>query len=319
MIDKCVENMESAGIIEKKPSEWGSPVCIVAKADGSPRFCDDYRTTINKFLVRETWPMPDTESHIDTVGGAKFIIVCDVQSAYWQIPIAKKDRHKTALNFVTSKSKYVFKVLPFGIANAPWIFQRVMSLAFANFGQPSGLLVYMDDVIACSATWEAHLNLLEDMFRALQTAGLTVKPSKIHFGPKEVQYLGHVLSADGIRMGEDRIKAIVDLKTPATIKELRSVLGTVNFVHPKSGTNNRTLGCPYTQAAANLQILRNHWGPEQDAAFIKVKELLTSAPVLHFPQYHKSFMFRDTLVIGLILRSLWGLYKIHETLWICLV
>ena len=125
VIDKCVDDMEEIDIIEKRPSEWGSPVCIVAKADGSPRFCVDYRATINRFLVRETWPMPDIESHIDTVGGANFITVCDVQSAYWQIPIAPKDRHKTA--FVTSKGKYVFKVLPFGIANAPWIFQRVMS------------------------------------------------------------------------------------------------------------------------------------------------------------------------------------------------
>ena len=150
--------------------------------------------------------MPDIESHIDTVGGAKFITKCDIQSAYWQIPTAKKDSHKTS--FVTSKGKYVFKVFPLGIANAPWIFERVMSLAFANFGQPSGLLVYMDDVIVCSATWEAHLRLLEDMFHALQTAGLTLQPSKIHFGPNNVQYLGHVLSADGIRMGEDRIKAI---------------------------------------------------------------------------------------------------------------
>ena len=173
-IDKWVNDMEETGIIEKTLSEWGSPVCIVAKADGSPRFCVDYRTTINKFLVRETWPMPDIKSHIDTVSGASYIKACDVQSAYWQIPIAQKDRHKTA--FVTSKGKYVFKVLPFGIANAPWIFQRVMSLAFANFGQPSDLLVYMDDVIACSTRWDAHLNLLQDMFRALQTAGLTLKP-----------------------------------------------------------------------------------------------------------------------------------------------
>ena len=70
-------------------------MCIVTKAVGSPRFCVDYRPTINKFLVRETWPMPDIESHIDTVGGANFIAVCDVQSAHWQIPIAKKDCHKT--------------------------------------------------------------------------------------------------------------------------------------------------------------------------------------------------------------------------------
>ena len=158
-------SMKSFGIVEKKPSEWGSFVCIVAKADRSSRFSVDCRTIINEFLVRETWPMSDIESHIDTVGCANFLTVCDVQSAYWQIPIAKKDCHKIA--FVISKGKYVIDVLPFGIANAPWIFQRVMSLAFANFGQPSGLLVYMDDVIACSATWEAHLRLLEDMFRAL--------------------------------------------------------------------------------------------------------------------------------------------------------
>ena len=259
VIDKCVENMESVGMVDKNPSAWASPVCIVAKADGTPRSCVDYRTTINKF--RETWPMLDIESHIDTVGGVKFMTVCDIQSAYWQIPIAKKDCHKTT--FVTSKGKYVFKVLPFGIANAPWIFQRVMSLAFANFCQPSGLLVYMDDIIASSATWKAHLRSLEDMFFALQTAGLTLKPSKIHFGPKEVQYLEHVLSADGIRMGEDRIKAIIDLETPTTIKELCSVPVTINFareVHPKSGNNNRTLGCLYSQASCKFKDIAKSLG-----------------------------------------------------------
>ena len=112
-------------------------------------------------------------SLILTVGGANFITVCDVQSTHWQMPMAKKDCHKTA--FVTSKGKYVSKVLPFGIANTPWTFRRVMSLTLANFGQPSGLLVYMDDVIAYSVTWEGHLILLKNMFRALQTAGLTFK------------------------------------------------------------------------------------------------------------------------------------------------
>ena len=159
VIDKCVESMESDGIIEKSSSAWGSLVCIVAKADRSLRFYVDYRNTSNKFLVRETWPMLDIESHIDTtVGGAKFITVCDVQSAYWQIPIAKKYCHKTA--FVTSKKgKYVSKVLPSGIANTPCVFQRVMPLAFGNFGQRGDFLVCMNDVIACSATRETHLRL----------------------------------------------------------------------------------------------------------------------------------------------------------------
>ena len=167
-----------------------------------------------------------------------------------------------------------------------------MSLALANFGQPSGSLVYTDDVIECSATWKAHLRLLEDMFGTLQTAGLTLKPSKIHFRPKKVQYLGHVLSADGIRMGEDRIKAISELKTSTTIKELRSVLGTINFVRkfiPNLASLIELLVALTRKSVTNLQTLRNHWGPEQDADFIKVKELLSFAPVLHFPQSHKSF------------------------------
>ena len=151
----------------------------------------------------------------------------------------------------------------------------------------------MDDVIACFATWEAHLRLLEDMFRALQAAGLTLKPSKTYFGSKEVHYLGHVLSANGIRMGGDQIKAIIDLKTSTTIKELRFVLGTIRLVRkliPNLATVIDPLVALTRKSVANLKTLQNHWGPEQDAAFIKVKELLTSAPVLHFPRFHKSFI-----------------------------
>ena len=159
VIDKSVESMESDGTIDKSPSAWGSPMCVVAKADGSLRLYVSCRNTSNKFLVRETWPMPDIESHIDTltVGGAKFITVCDVQSAYWQIPTANKDCHKTA--FVTSKGKYTLKALPSGIANTPCVFQRVMPLAIGNFGQRGDFSVYMNDVIACSATREPHLRL----------------------------------------------------------------------------------------------------------------------------------------------------------------
>ena len=99
--------MESDVIIEKSPSAW---LCIVAKADGSPRFWVDYRKTINKFLVRETWLRPHIESHIEIIGGAEFITVCDVQTAYWKMPIAKNDLSQTV--FVTSKGKYVFNGAP---------------------------------------------------------------------------------------------------------------------------------------------------------------------------------------------------------------
>ena len=216
----------------------------LSKADGSLRFCVDYRTTINKFLVRETWPMPDIESHIDIVGGANFITVCDVQSAYWQIPICStKGPSQNGICNIKRQIRF----------QSPSLWHRECIL----------------DIPTC------------------HVAGLTLKPARIHFGPKEVQYLGHVLSADGIRMSEDRIKAIIDLKTPTTIKELRSVLGTVNFV-PKFIPNLATIIEPLValtrNSVVNLKTLRNHWGPEQDAAFKKVKELLTSAPLSPIPQ-----------------------------------
>ena len=138
-----------------------------------------------------------------------------------------------------------------------------MCLAFVNFGQ-SGLLLYVNDVIACFATWEAHHRLLEDMFRALQAAGLTLKPFKINFGPKEVDYPDHVLSTDGICIGEGRTKAIVDLKTLTTIKELRSVLGTINFARkiiPNLATIIDPLVALTYKSVENLKTLRNHWRP----------------------------------------------------------
>ena len=106
-----------------------------------------------------------------------------------------------------------------------------MSFALVNFVQPSGLSEYMGDVTACSAMWEAPLRLL-DMFRALQAAGsrFDIKVIQNHFGPRESHYLGHVLSSSGIRIGEDRIRTVVDLKTPITINELRSVLCTIGLV-----------------------------------------------------------------------------------------
>ena len=289
VIDKCVDQMERDGIIEQRPSPWGSAVTIVAKADGTPRFCVDYRSTINKNLIRKSWPMPDIESHIDTVGGAKFITVADVQSAYHQMEVSPEEQDKTA--FVTHKGKWVFKRLPFGIANAPFLFARMMSLAFAHFGPRSGLLVYMDDIICCSSTWESHLTLLESTLKALQAAGLTLKPSKVQFGPREVKYLGHILSAKGIRIGEDRIKAIIDLPTPTTIKELRSVLGMINFVR-KFVPDLSTVIAPLVELTQkeHIKSIAKRWSQEHDKAFTEVKRLLSEAPVLCFPDFTKEFV-----------------------------
>ena len=151
----------------------------------------------------------------------------------------------------------------------------------------------MDDLIACSSTWEVHLLLLERMFSALQSAGLTLKPSKLQFGSKQVKYLGHVISEHGITTGDDRIKAISDLPDPKNIKELRSLLGTLNFV--------RRFVPEYAEVATPLVELtkkqykqrrefEKHWGTTQSEAVTRIKKLLSSPSVLHFPGYSKEFI-----------------------------
>lgn len=291
VIDKCVQDMLDWDIIEERPSPWGSPCTIVAKSNGSPRFCVDYRHTLNRHIVRKSWPMPNLESCLDAVGEALYITVCDVLSAFWQIPVATEHIDRTA--FVTPHGKYCFKRMPFGVCNAPWLFQQIMSMALGHLGPDSGVLAYMDDLICISPTFESHLKSLERMFAALQAAGLTLKPSKVQFGQKQIEYLGHVISAKGITVSTERIEAIRKLPTPTCIKDLRSVLGMFNFVR-RFVKDYAEITSPLVDLTRKEFTLKKKfkaaWGSAQDEAFAKVKEALTSAPVLHFPDFSREFV-----------------------------
>ena len=119
-------------IIEERPSPWGSPCTLVAKKNGSPRFCVDYRHTLNGHIVRKSWPLPNLDSCLDAVGGVKFISTADVLSAFWQLPAAEEHIDRTA--FVTPTGMFCFKRMPFGVYNAPWLFQHMMSVTFGHLG-----------------------------------------------------------------------------------------------------------------------------------------------------------------------------------------
>ena len=151
-----------------------------------------------------------------------------VLSAFWQLPVAEDHIERTA--FVTPSSKFCFNRMPFGVANAPLLFQHTMSLTLGHLGLESGILSYMDDIVCMSSTFDAHLRSLEQMFHALQNAGLTLKPSKVQFGQREISCLGHTISERGTSISSDRIAAIQQLPRPTYLKELLSILGTLNFV-----------------------------------------------------------------------------------------
>ena len=150
----------------------------------------------------------------------------------------------------------------------------------------------MDDLIACSPTWEAQLLLLERMFSDIQAAGLTLKPSKLQFGSKQVKYVGHVISEHGITIGDDRIKAIGELPDPKNIKELRSLLGAPNFVHrfvPEYAEVRAPLVELTKKQYEQRREFEKHWGITQSEAVTWIKKLLSSPPVLHFPDYSREF------------------------------
>ena len=117
-------------IIEERPSPWGSPCTLVANKNGSPRFCVGYRHTLNRHAFCKSWPLPNLDFCLDAVGGVKFISTADVLSGVWQLPVAEEHIHRTA--FVTPTGKFCFKRMPFGVGNAPWLFQHMMSVTFGH-------------------------------------------------------------------------------------------------------------------------------------------------------------------------------------------
>ena len=143
----------------------------------------DYRRTLNKLRIRKPRPMATLKHKLDSLGVARFISVADVSIAYWQIPVHPDNVKRTA--FVTNYGKYFFNRMSFGICNAPWLFTKMPQ---GTLGHIPELLLCIDDSCVLSATWESHINPLDNLFAALQAAGLTLKPSKIPFGPKLVTY-----------------------------------------------------------------------------------------------------------------------------------
>ncbi|CAM9495836.1 unnamed protein product, partial [Choristocarpus tenellus] len=261
------------GIIQPSSSPWGSLVTIVTKPDGSPRFCVDFRLSLNKNLVRNPWPLPSMEDSLGTVEGEKYLSCLDVQSACWQ----QTTHHQCQQ---TPKNC---------LCHTGW------KTRIQNATLCMGLLICLDDIVLASPTWNHHIQLLESVLSLLQQIGVTLKPSKAQFGSNPIHYLGHEVSPSGIAVSPDRTQAIAALKAPKSVKELQSFLGSINFIRkyiPHLATITKPLVSftrKSTETSGRDKSLSQLCGRPHQNSFNMCKHILTMWPVLCFPDFTREF------------------------------
>jgi len=186
-VQKMLDEMLEQSVIEPSSSPWSSPIVLVRKKDGSYRFCVDF-CQLNKLTKKDAHPLPRIDDTLDSLQGSCWFSTLDLASGYWQVEMDPTLKEKTA--FATPFGLHQFRVMPFGLCNAPSTFQRLMELVLAGL-QWNICLVYLDDIIVHSRTVKEHLVRLEEVYTRLRKAGLKIKPAKCHLMQKSVKYLGH--------------------------------------------------------------------------------------------------------------------------------
>ena len=280
---KLLDDMLRRSVIQPSSSPWASPVVLVPKEDGSLRFCIDYRK-VNAVTRKDAYPLPRVDDTLDTLAGSKWFTTLDLLSGYWQVEVSPEDREKTA--FCTHEGLFEFRVMPFGLCNAPATFQRLMDSVLAGL-QWSTCLVYIDDIVIPGKTFQAHLTHLRAVFDRLSEAGLKLKPRKCHFCLQEVKFLGHIVSSDGIRTDPSKTEKVAAWPTPTCSRDVQKFLGLASY-YRRFVKDFATIAKPlYRLTEKNATFV---WDDEAQSAFSNLRQRLVTAPTLAFPNYDLPFV-----------------------------
>ncbi|XP_062704227.1 uncharacterized protein LOC109401735 [Aedes albopictus] len=275
VLTELVHELLEAGIIAETESPYNSQVVLVPKKNNEFRMAIDYRL-LNSRTIKDKFPMPDIESCLQKLAGADMFITVDLYSGYYQIPLEPESQNYTA--FSTVDGHYRFLRMPFGLANGCAVFQRAMNKIVEKLRKQKVIIVaYIDDLILWGASEEELLFKFERLLVALREEGFTINLKKSYFFMRRVEVLGFEVSAEGVRPGERKIKAVADFPVPETVHTVQQFLGLSGFF--------RRFVQDYSIIAEPLfRLLRKEaefvWAIEQQRAFEKLKQLLVRRPVL---------------------------------------
>lgn len=306
IVNKHLDEMLSKGIIRPSDSPWSAPVVLVKKkgreGDVKYRFCTDFRA-LNSITRVDVYPLPLIQETLEQLGTSRYFSTVDLKSGYHQIPIAPEHREKTA--FTTVGGHYEYNRLAFGLAGGPATFQRVMDQLLMGL-KGAGCYVYLDDVVVYSSTIEEHADRLRDLFSRLQQANLKVNLDKCRFCEKEVTYLGHLVTRNGVRPDPEKLEAVLSFPRPRNVREVRGFLGLAGY-YRRFIREFAEIARPLTQLTG--KGAKFEWRSEQEAAFTKLRKALCSDSVLIYPDFRDPFILAtdaSNAALGAVLSQVRG-------------
>ena len=281
-VQKQLKILIEKDMIRPSASPWAAPVIFAKKKDGTLRMCVDYRA-LNRLTKRDTYPIPRVDDNVDRLGGCSMFSTLDLEAGFHQIRMEDESIEKTAFN--TRYGKFEYKVMPFGLCNAPSTFQRVMNLILKDFIDEF-CVVYIDDILVYSKDRDEHLEHLRKILNKLREYGLILNVKKSRFFKAEVNYLGYIIAKNNIRPDPEKVSVVKDWSPPKSVTEVRSFIGLLNYY--------RRFIKDFTKIALPLLELTKKekefkWDAACQESFDNLKIALISSPVLIMPDYEKEF------------------------------
>jgi len=285
--------LEKIGVIQKcSGSEWGSPSFIIPKANGTVRFLTDFRKA-NRLLKRKPFPLPEIKDILQKLEGFSYATALDLNMGYYHIRL-DPDAQKIC-TLILPWGKYEYLRLPMGLAGSPDIFQERMSELMADLEYARA---YLDDLLCLtSGTFEDHLDKLEVILQRLQDAGLKVNAEKSKFAMQEIEYLGFLINRSGIKPLDQKVQAILNLDRPKNLKELRRVLGIVQYYRDLWEKRSHILAPlsdlvgENTPKKGERRTAKNFkWTEECEKAFVHMKRIVSREVLLAYPNFNKPFV-----------------------------